>query len=42
MGFSVIETSSGNYVLAGQTDSKDQDVIGLHGNNDAWLLRFKL
>lgn len=37
--FSIIETSDGNCIMAGQTDSKDGDVNHNYGNNDAWLVK---
>ena len=36
---SVIQTSNGDYVLVGGTNSNDGDVSGLNGTNDAWILK---
>ena len=36
---SVVRTSDGNYILAGDTRSTDQDVTNPKGNADAWLIK---
>src|SRR5207247_499201 len=35
---SIIQTSEGGYIIAGQTFSDDGDVIGNHGSTDAWIV----
>lgn len=35
---SIQQTSTGGYILAGQTDSNDGDVYGNHGNTDFWVV----
>ncbi|HET6400818.1 MAG TPA: hypothetical protein VFH95_05395, partial [Candidatus Kapabacteria bacterium] len=35
---SIIQTSDGNYVVAGETQSMDGDVHGNHGHYDAWVV----
>lgn len=37
---SVIQAASGNFVIAGSTNSNDSDVSGNHGGGDAWLVIF--
>lgn len=39
-GSSVIKTADGNYLLVGDTRSEDQDVSFIHGNADAWVIKF--
>jgi hypothetical protein len=39
MAGSLIETSDGNYMVAGTTNSTDGDITGIHGNSDAFLLK---
>lgn len=34
-----IESSDGNYVISGGSDSYDGDVTSSHGDNDAWLIK---
>ena len=36
---SIIQTSDGGYALAGYTNSTDGDVLGKHGNYDAWVIK---
>ncbi len=36
---SIQETSDGGYIVAGYTWSNDEDVIGNHGNYDAWVVK---
>lgn len=36
---SVKQTSDGGYIVAGETSSSDGDVIGNHGNSDAWIVK---
>lgn len=36
---SVKQTSDGGYIVAGETSSSDGDVIGNHGNADAWIVK---
>ncbi|NUQ14093.1 MAG: T9SS type A sorting domain-containing protein [Flavobacteriales bacterium] len=33
------QTSDGGFILAGSTGSNDGDVIGYHGDNDAWVVK---
>ncbi len=35
----IINTLDGGYILAGSTTSNDKDVLGNHGNSDAWILK---
>lgn len=35
---SIQQTSTGGYILAGQTDSNDGDVYGNHGSMDLWVV----
>jgi hypothetical protein len=37
--YSIVDTRSGNYVLAGYSLSNDGDVIGNHGSEDFWVLK---
>jgi hypothetical protein len=37
--FSIIQSNDGNFVIAGQTDSINGDVIGNHGGTDAWVVK---
>lgn len=37
--YSVAATRDGEYIIAGYTYSNDGDVIGYHGNSDAWVLK---
>jgi hypothetical protein len=39
VAYSVILTSDGGYAIAGYTWSNDGDVIGNHGQMDAWIVR---
>ena len=36
---SIKQTTDGGYILAGFTNSNDFDVIGFHGNHDAWIVK---
>ncbi len=36
---SIIQIANGDYIVAGITSSHDGDVIGLHGNSDAWVVK---
>lgn len=38
-GFTLLQQSNGNYLLAGSTSSSDLDVQSNHGNNDGWLVQ---
>lgn len=38
--YSVRQTADGGYVVAGQSYSDDGDVVGIHGSNDAWIVKF--
>lgn len=38
-GYSIKPTADGGYILAGETYSSDGDVTGLHGQNDAWVVK---
>lgn len=38
---SIVTTVDGNYVIAGNTNSNDGDIIGTHGGMDAWVLTLK-
>src|SRR5690349_18648128 len=37
--YSVLQTSKGGYVVAGLATSTDGEVVGLHGNQDLWVLK---
>jgi hypothetical protein len=37
---SIQPTADGGYILAGDTESNDGDVISNHGYNDAWVVKF--
>jgi hypothetical protein len=39
-GFSILQTSEGDFIFSGVTDSNNGDVSGNHGQNDAWIIRF--
>jgi len=38
-GYSIQQTSDGGYIVAGQTESNDGDVSGLHGDIDFWVVK---
>ena len=38
-GYSVRQTSDGGYIVAGFSESNDQDVSGNHGGRDAWVVK---
>lgn len=38
MASSVIQTSTGNYIISGNTESNDGDVSGNHGDYDCWII----
>lgn len=42
MAASIIETSDGTFVMAGQTQSTDGDVNNNHGKIDAWLVKLDM
>ncbi|MEZ4927009.1 MAG: T9SS type A sorting domain-containing protein [Saprospiraceae bacterium] len=39
IGYALIQTKDGGYLLASETASNDGDVSGLHGNTDIWLAK---
>ncbi|HVT86965.1 MAG TPA: gliding motility-associated C-terminal domain-containing protein [Chitinophagaceae bacterium] len=39
MGSGFVPTTDGGFIMAGQTLSNDGDVVGNHGNRDAWVLK---
>ncbi len=39
-GRGLTQTQDGNYLFVGDTRSTDQDVTGLKGNADAWVIKF--
>ncbi len=39
-GRGIVLTSDGNYLFVGDTRSENQDVTNLHGNADAWVIKF--
>jgi len=39
IGYSIQTTSDGGYIVAGRTDSYDQDILGNLGGKDAWVVR---
>ena len=39
IGYSILETFDGGYLLAGSTNSNDGDVFGAKGNFDAWIVK---
>jgi hypothetical protein len=41
LGNTIIATSDGGFVAAGQTYSNDGDVVGFHGDIDAWIIKVK-
>ncbi|MGC4039293.1 MAG: hypothetical protein QM710_00440 [Flavobacterium sp.] len=36
---SIIQTSDGGYIFAGESDSVDGDVTGNHGSLDIWIVK---
>ncbi|MFN2261110.1 MAG: hypothetical protein ABR595_03485 [Psychroflexus sp.] len=40
IAYDLVPTSDGNYILAGDTRSSDQDISNAKGNADAWLIKF--
>ncbi|WP_293896497.1 kelch repeat-containing protein [Flavobacterium sp.] len=42
IGNSIQQTTDGGYIIAGFTNSNDGDVIGNHGNFDAWVVKLEL
>lgn len=40
--FSIAETASGQYVVAGYTYSSNGDVTGFHGSNDYWIVKLSV
>jgi hypothetical protein len=41
MASSVVPTSDGGYIAAGQVNSADGDITGHHGNHDFWVVKLK-
>ncbi|MDR2522933.1 MAG: hypothetical protein LBC93_04440 [Synergistaceae bacterium] len=39
---SIEQTSDGGYIVAGETQSPDRDVVGNHGSYDAWVVKLGL
>ncbi len=39
--YSIHQTADKGYILAGETDSKNGDVKGNHGKQDAWVIKLK-
>lgn len=39
IGYSVIPTTDGGYLLAGETESRDHGMNGYHGDGDAWVVK---
>ncbi len=37
--FAIQQTTDGGYIVAGNTESTDGDVIGLHGSDDFWVVK---
>jgi Secretion system C-terminal sorting domain len=37
--YTIIQTSDGGYIAAGLTQSDDGDVLGFHGDKDAWVVK---
>src|SRR5262249_17766427 len=37
--YGILQSSDGDYVVAGFSKSNDGDVSGNHGNNDVWLIK---
>ncbi len=40
LGSDVINTSDGGYITAGSSNSANVDVINVHGERDAWIVKF--
>lgn len=40
-GISIFPTPDANYIMVGSTASTDGDIVGQHGNLDAWIMKFK-
>ena len=36
---SIIQTADGGYIIVGNTDSNDFDVLFSHGDTDGWLVK---
>ena len=39
VGYSIKQTLSGDFVIAGYSESNDGDVIGSYGNGDSWIIK---
>jgi len=39
VGYDIHQTNDGGYIVAGQTNSNNGDVSGLHGDEDYWVVR---
>ncbi|MBK6997149.1 MAG: T9SS type A sorting domain-containing protein [Lewinellaceae bacterium] len=39
-GFSIFQRADNDFIFAGETSSYDGDVVGQHGENDAWIVKF--
>ncbi|MGA2296026.1 MAG: T9SS type A sorting domain-containing protein [FCB group bacterium] len=39
---SIQQTSDGGYIIAGETESKDGDVSGIHGDGDVWVIKLDI
>lgn len=37
--FSIVQTTDGGYLVAGETESNDDDVSNNHGNKDIWVVK---
>jgi len=42
IAYSIRETSAGNYLIAGYSDSNDGDVNANHGTGDSWVIKLTL
>ena len=41
-GYSVKQTNDGGYIVAGFSNSNDNDVTGNHGNSDCWIVKLSV
>jgi len=39
-GFSILQRTDNDFIFAGETSSNDGDVVGQHGETDAWIVKF--
>ncbi len=39
-GYSVFQRSDNNFIVVGETTSSDGDVVGNHGDQDIWVIKF--